>query len=490
MGPQGPQGIQGAPGTNGSPGTAGAAGAPGPAGAAGATGAMGPPGSVPFATAVYRLQSTPAYLGQLGWQIDTKQLYYGSSLSIGGWTRYGSTQQYPSVLRLGFAGDAGEQGAEQTALASSLLLADLDYVVFGGDNSYGGESQFANDWAAFDAWVVAQTALPVLGNHDLDGATKYGLHTAKFSYLPGNKRYWNMVLGNGLVEIFVLNTGVNSAFQDPVVSGCEPDGNTVGSAQHVWFINALNLSTARWKLVFFHHPPVTNEVDAYRVVPAMDWPEFSKVDGIFCAHTHLAEWLTYKGTPVVNASGAVRGVHTYPNGEIQTDGSPALVVQSIVANEGFLLWTNNRDTLFARLNISERRIVVDYISTITNKIVYQRNLADTVSQTSSWGQEIYGPDDPVNVGIYGLGIIPQGMLIDKFLVSVFGTGGADLKGNIFIDNNLAGSFTITAGDRWATVTPLIPVAPIGALVQVDISENSDYPTWTGFQCSIRGTTVQ
>lgn len=488
-GPTGLQGLPGPPGANGLPGSPGAPGSPGPAGTPGPQGVGGRPGAIPLPNATYRNNTAPEYAGQLAWQIDTDQLYYGNSTAAGDWTRYGSNS-YPSVIRLGFVADAGEQGAHQTTLAAALAAADLDYMVFGGDNSYGGEAEFNDDWNAFASWVTAHTAFPVLGNHDLDGASKFGLHVAKFSYLPGNKRYWNTVLGNGLVELFVLNTGVNSAFQDPIASGCEPDGNTVGSTQHAWFVAALAASTAKWKLVFFHHPPVTNENDTYRIVPAMDWPEFARVDGIFCGHVHLAEWCTFRGTPVLNASGAVRAVHTDANGGVQTEGDASLYLQSIATNAGFLLWTNNRDTLFARLNISEARIVVDYVSSRTGKIVYQRNLADTVAQTSSWGQELYAPNDPVSVGMYGLGVIPQGMLVDKFFVNVFGTGGDDLEGKVWVGTELAATFTIPAGDYWVSVDPIIPVIPIGTMVQLEITANSDYPSWTGLQAYVRGSVVQ
>lgn len=35
-----------------------------------------------------RASATPQYLGQLGFQINSAQLYYGSSLAAGGWTAY------------------------------------------------------------------------------------------------------------------------------------------------------------------------------------------------------------------------------------------------------------------------------------------------------------------------------------------------------------------------------------------------------------------
>lgn len=492
QGPQGPSGTAGAAGSTGTPGPTGPGGTPGPTGP---TGPAGTPANQTWTSVVIKNNSTPNYTGQLGTlqvngQDDT--IWIANSLATGDWIRYDS-HTYPSILKFGFTADAGEQGARQTALAAALALAGLDYVIFGGDNSYGGEAQFNNDWAAFNAWINAHTALPVLGNHDVDGASKYGLHVAKFPYLGNNKRYWTQVYGNGLFQLFVLNDGVNTAFTDPIVSGCEPDGNTVGSVQHTWFVNELAASTAKWKLVAFHHPLVTNEQDANMVVPAMNWPEFSQVHGILCGHSHMSEWLSLRGIPIINASGAVRLVTTGTNGSTKTDGDAGLApLNSVSPTESTLIWTNDRDLLFARINITPTTMVVDYISVATRRVVYQRQIQDITNPPDSWGQEVIGPNDPVFVGMFFVGILPLGMLVNHWFISAAQTGGANLTGRIYVDSLQVASFTIAAGESWARVEPstLNYRLRLGAFVQIEVLTNSSYPSWQGLSAYAEGAVVQ
>jgi hypothetical protein len=67
-------------------------------------------------------------------------------------------------------------------------------------------------------------------------------------YMPTNgRRYYNTVLGGGLVEIFALSSDCN-----------EPDGTTSTSVQGQWLKTQLAASTATWKLVLIHHSPFSS----------------------------------------------------------------------------------------------------------------------------------------------------------------------------------------------------------------------------------------
>jgi len=481
-GDRGRDGVEGKPGQPGRDGSRGADGRPGADGAQGIPGEKGEPGYVTAADESERILTTPTYIGQHLFQEDDASEWYAPNLDIGSWIRVGTTN-YPPLITFGFVADTGEQGANQNALANALFNANLDWVVFGGDNSYGGESEFLDDWQAFNSdWVVPHKAYPVLGNHDLDGASNYALHTGHFTYLPGNKRYWTLTFGNNLLQIFVLNDGVNTAYQNPVTSGCEPDGNTTGSAQHTWFVEQLEKSTAKWKLVFFHHPPVTTEASVSNaVVTEMDWPEFAHVDGIFCGHEHLSEWLTLRGTPVINASGAVK-----------TDGDTTLAIQGADATRAALLWVDDRQKLFARVNVTPRSIVVEFVEVATGVVIYQRALNDTTTDVSQWSGEVIGPvTAPAEAGdTYFVGHAGVGMLVSEWFVSAAVSGTPALTGKIKVNGTIVATWSITAGQFYAVAVPTDIRLLFGALVQVVVDANAGYATWYGLQVTARGRIVK
>lgn len=489
QGERGIQGIQGIQGRDGLTGQAGRDGATGGRGATGNTGASGTngtqgvagdPGAVPVADATTRLLTTPDYPGQLLFQIDDKTLWSGNTTSIGDWTRYGQTS-YPPLITFGFTGDTGLQGSNQTALQAAMANAHLDWIVFCGDNSYGGEAQFLNDWQAFNTnWVATHKAYPVLGNHDLDGASKYSLHTGHFTYLPGNRRYWTLVFGAGLLQIFVLNTGVNTALDDPVTSGCEPDGNTSTSVQHAWFVSELAKSTAKWKLVFFHQPPITTEATVGSAAcVAMDWPEFAQVDGVFCGHEHMAEWLTLRGVPVINASGAVK-----------TDGDFTMAVQGASVDRANIVWANDLRKLFARVNVTPARIVIDFIDVPSGAVIYQRDLSNTTNEISQIGGEIIAPASQPVAGTYFLFQSAVGMLVSEFFVAVAVTGTPALTGKIKVNGSQVATWSIVAGEYYATCVPTDNRLLYGGRVEIVVDTNAGYASWYGLTCYARGRVVK
>src|SRR6185503_18511912 len=63
--------------------------------------------------------------------------------------------------------------------------------------------------------------------------------------LPGNERYYDVVRGD--VHLFAIDSDIS-----------EPDGITEDSVQARWLHDALATSTARWRVVFLHHPPFSS----------------------------------------------------------------------------------------------------------------------------------------------------------------------------------------------------------------------------------------
>jgi hypothetical protein len=96
---------------------------------------------------------------------------------------------------------------------------------------------------------------------------------------------------SGLVELFAINSNLHN-------------GNISDPAQQQWLKDALGNSTARWKIVYFHHPPYTT---AEHDPPAtwMHWP-FAEYGAsiVLNGHEHDYERIIYEGmTYVVNGLG-------------------------------------------------------------------------------------------------------------------------------------------------------------------------------------------
>lgn len=90
-----------------------------------------------------------------------------------------------------------------------------------------------------------------------------------FGYLPGNKRYYDVVFP-GDIHLFVLNPGINRL--SPCINCVEPDGFTIGSAQYLWFVDAILNSTSRWKVVMFHTPNIGSAVNSSeQLFREFDW---------------------------------------------------------------------------------------------------------------------------------------------------------------------------------------------------------------------------
>lgn len=195
-----------------------------------------------------------------------------------------------SFAKFAFIADAGTAGANQTLVANLILDDDPVALFAGGDNNYpsGSVATIEANWAAFGSLVTLEKVYPALGNHDLDTANGQA-QIDKFSYLPGNRRYYSKFFENEDLEIFVLNSGLTTAG-----ALVEADGNDIGSVQWEWFQQAVIQSTARWKVVMFHHPAISYGTKN-ALIGQMHWPFASLgIDLVLQGHQHINEHLYVK----------------------------------------------------------------------------------------------------------------------------------------------------------------------------------------------------
>lgn len=208
-------------------------------------------------------------------------------------------------IRLAVIGDFGQHGRPELLVSNMIKGWNVDTIVTVGDNSYpsGEEGDLQKNVFQYYDWMISRGLFyPALGNHDWGypwpgfNADEIPLLLA-FPYLPGNGRYYTIVLGNDLIRIFVLDSDSR-----------EPDGREVDSTQGGWLKLELANSTAKYNLIFFHEPPFSSCLFGDTAV--MNWP-FQKwgADAVFSGHCHFYERVMKNKFPYfVNGLGGSREV--------------------------------------------------------------------------------------------------------------------------------------------------------------------------------------
>jgi hypothetical protein len=202
-------------------------------------------------------------------------------------------------------GDFGVGGTTERAMGSAMKTFETTRPAAAafltlGDNDYTeSPTAFHDNWTRSFGWVGRRglTVIGTLGNHDiLVNGGRY-----EFDELNMPRSYYKRTVGN--VQFFVLNS------------------NNVNSAQTTWLKSALSSSTARWKIVVFHHPAWS--CGAYRSNTAVvqNWVPIMErygVDLVLSGHDHnYQRFAPRKGiTYVVHGGGGQRlyALETCPAG--------------------------------------------------------------------------------------------------------------------------------------------------------------------------------
>jgi hypothetical protein len=222
-------------------------------------------------------------------------------------------------VRFAVIGDYGTGTPPEGDVARLVKSWRPGFVVTTGDNNYpeGGadtiDDRIGRFWSEFIAPYRGQHGpgaaenafFPVLGNHDWGSSGP--LAYLDYFTLPGNERTYDVA--KGAVHLFAVDS-------DPR----EPDGVDAGSPQARWLCDALAASTARWKLVFLHHPPWSSG----RHGPN-DWTQWSfaacGAHAVFSGHDHHYERISRDGIVYfVNGAG---GADLYAIRRIPVTGSRA-----------------------------------------------------------------------------------------------------------------------------------------------------------------------
>ncbi len=244
------------------------------------------------------------------------------------------------TVRFAVIGDYGYAGANELAVASMVSGWNPDFIITTGDNNYefGAEATIdANIGQYYSNYIypypgtftptIAITQnlfFPSLGNHDwiAAGAAPY----LNYFTLPGNERYYDFVWGP--VHLFALDSDSH-----------EPDGITQNSTQAAWLQNQLASSSARWRLVYMHHPPYSSGT-THGSTPALQWQYQSwGATAVLSGHEHNYERIIKNGFPYfVDGAG---GRSLYPFSLTPVAGSEF----RYNANYGAMLVTADNNTI-------------------------------------------------------------------------------------------------------------------------------------------------
>lgn len=150
--------------------------------------------------------------------------------------------------KIAFIGWAGLASSELNEIVLNIRQTNPDYVVLCGNNNLPNgalanlQTNVKNYW---NQLKLQGRVLAALGPKDLDTLNGY----AQLTYFTEG-RYYRKVIPNSSIELFVLNTGYNSA--GVIV---EPDGITSTSKQALWLKDALATSFEKWKIVIVWDTP-------------------------------------------------------------------------------------------------------------------------------------------------------------------------------------------------------------------------------------------
>ena len=211
-------------------------------------------------------------------------------------------------------GDFGTDDEYEAQVASLVKSWNPEFILTLGDNNYpqGSASTIdRNIGKYYSAFIYPYRGeygrgaqqnkfFPSTGNHDY--YTKDARPYYDYFTLPGNERYYDFVRGN--VHFFSLNSNPQ-----------ERDGIGATSRQAQWLQQKLTSSTARWKIVYFHHAPYSSGEHGSN--PRLQWPfKAWGASVVISGHNHIYERLLVDSLPYFVSGAGGRDLDQFSRGPL------------------------------------------------------------------------------------------------------------------------------------------------------------------------------
>ncbi len=199
-----------------------------------------------------------------------------------------------TYIRFFAFGDSGTGGKGQKKVAEAMqanVAEGLDFIILLGDNFYPDGVKTADDplWRPYIAEpyeVFGRPIYPSLGNHDHNGNWQAQVDHSKLDSLwrmPAAYYTMTQALGDGQEALFV-------AIDSDSIGNKAAGGDT----QRAWLEQVLKASTARWKIVYGHHPLYSTgehgDRDSIRGRLEKIFVD-NEVDLYFCGHDHSLQFI-------------------------------------------------------------------------------------------------------------------------------------------------------------------------------------------------------
>lgn len=225
-------------------------------------------------------------------------------------------------------GDFGRDNSIESDVATLVKSWNPEFIVTTGDNYYGPGNtgvvlsdidaaigkyyrEFLYPYiGSYGAGASEQKMYPTVGNHDRDPSDRLGLEEQYFNFI---NPYYEFL--KGPIHFLVYDSGFDNSQVNQ-----QADGNDVNSKQAAWLQAKLAMSTARFKIVFVHHPPFSSSLSAINIPPlagdgTISFPDLRLpfkdwgADAVISGHVHNYERLIASDglTYICNGAGGQTG---------------------------------------------------------------------------------------------------------------------------------------------------------------------------------------
>lgn len=262
-------------------------------------------------------------------------------------------------IKFAVIGDYGQIGEDSKNVAKLVNSWEPDFIITTGDNNYPSgqwETVDENIGPLYSSYIYPYQGLykqppdtpynrffPCLGNSDFE--TDNALPYLKYFNLPHNGYYYDFIKGS--VHFFSLCSDQRC-----------PDGVSLESKQLLWLKEEAQKSHLPWKIVYFHHPAYSSELNISPVylstknsertidAPFSQWA----ISAVLTGHQHVYERFNIEGVPyIINGLGGA-GCYNF------CDNDPESLVQFSGEHGGMLIEATNKELSLKFMTISGKTI--------------------------------------------------------------------------------------------------------------------------------------